>query len=33
VAESIPDSRPVKTDDAIQVSLHAVIPGGIHVGL
>ena len=32
-AEGIPDGRPVKTDDAIQVSLHAVIPGGIHLEL
>lgn len=32
-AEGIPDGRPVKTDDAVQVSLHAVIPGGIHLEL
>ena len=32
-ADGIPESRPVKTDDAIQANLHIVIPGGIHVTL
>ena len=32
-AGGIPESRPVKTDDAIQANLHIVIPGGIHLTL
>ena len=32
-AGGIPESRPVKTDDAIQADLHIVIPGGIHLTL
>lgn len=29
--DGIPDSRPVRTDDAIQARLHLVVPGGFHL--
>ena len=32
-AEGIPESRPVKTDDAIEARLHIEIPGGYHLTL
>ena len=32
-ADGISEGRPVKTDDAIQASLYAVIPGGYHLSL
>ena len=32
-ADGIPESRPIKTDDAIQTSLYVVIPEGFHLNL
>jgi len=32
-ADGVSDSRPIRTEDAIEAKLHAVIPGGYHLAL